>query len=118
MTRDECSRRRFLAKTFAWSVAGAVGASLAACGGENKATNNTAGNAAAEKVCVDLDHLTSDQASLRESVEYTNNSPDAAKMCGACAFFTAEGDGACGHCQILNGPAAKTGHCTSWAAKA
>jgi hypothetical protein len=70
----------------------------------------------AEGVCADPAKMDSGAAALRASLNYTEQSPDAAKSCAACAFFTA-GPGGCGSCQILSGPANSKGHCDSWGPK-
>jgi hypothetical protein len=56
--------------------------------------------------------------SLRVSLHYTAMSPDSAKACGACGFFTKDTDAsACGNCAIMSGNVNVKGHCDSWAAK-
>jgi hypothetical protein len=89
------------------TVAGSV-LVLAACG-----------KGGSKSACYDASKLTSGEKSLRDSLHYTDNSPDQAKTCSGCSFFeAAEGTPGCGHCKILNGPVAGTGHCDSWSAKA
>jgi hypothetical protein len=56
------------------------------------------------------------QKSLRDSLNYVEQSPDPSKSCTACSFFEAAGDG-CGTCHIFSGPANPHGHCDSWGAK-
>lgn len=70
----------------------------------------------AEEVCADPTKLDSGASALRASLNYVEQSPDPAKSCAACAFFTA-GAGGCGSCQILGGPANSKGHCDSWGPK-
>ena len=55
--------------------------------------------------------------SLRASLHYVEASPDAAKSCAACAFFTPDSAGGCGQCKIFTGPANPKGRCDSWSAK-
>lgn len=56
--------------------------------------------------------------SLRASLNYANPSPDAAKTCGGCAFFTRdESLPACGQCTIMSGHVDAGGVCDSWAAR-
>ena len=69
-----------------------------------------------EEVCVDPAKMDNGAAALRTSLNYVETSPDPAKTCAACAFFTA-GTGACGSCQIFGGPANSKGHCDSWGPK-
>jgi len=68
---------------------------------------------AADKVCFDPK---SGDTSLRTSMNYVERSPDPAKTCAACGFFSPTAEG-CGNCQIFNGPANAQGHCDSWGAK-
>lgn len=103
MTDETLSRRKLLTRTLQIPLGGLVLAAASSA-------------FAADKTCVDLEHLDSGQKSIRESLNYTNTSPDAAKTCGKCGFFEAKGDG-CGSCMIFSGPAAATGHCDSWSAK-
>lgn len=53
--------------------------------------------------------------SLRESLNYKEESAQPAQACSACAFFTAAG--ACGNCTILSDTVNPKGHCDSWSAK-
>lgn len=55
-------------------------------------------------------------SSLRASLHYVESSPDPAKKCGACGFFS-DPQGSCGKCVIFGGPANVDGHCDSWAAR-
>jgi hypothetical protein len=71
---------------------------------------------AADKVCADPTKLDDGQKSLRNSLNYVEQSPDPSKTCSGCSFFQAAGDG-CGACQIFSGPANDNGHCDSWGAK-
>lgn len=72
--------------------------------------------AAAQEVCADLKKLDSGAAALLTSLNYAELSPDPAKTCSSCAFFTA-GAGNCGQCQIVSGPTNPKGHCDSWGPK-
>lgn len=105
MTDMNFSRRKLLERSLQIPLGGLLLAAAA-----------TSVAQAADKVCVDMEHLDSGAKSIRESLNYTNKSPDAAKTCAACGFFEAKGDG-CGNCMIFTGPAAATGHCDSWSAK-
>ncbi len=55
-------------------------------------------------------------ASMRSELHYVEASTDAGKSCSVCAFFS-NLQGACGSCQILNGPVSPNGHCDSWSAR-
>jgi len=68
---------------------------------------------AAAESCVD-----SGSESLRASMNYANPSPDAAKTCAGCAFYTRdESLPACGQCTIMSSHVDETGICDSWAAR-
>jgi hypothetical protein len=71
---------------------------------------------AAGNVCADVKSMDSGAASLRNSLNYTEASPDVSKTCSACGFFQAGTEG-CGTCQIFNGPVNEKGRCDSWSAK-
>ena len=67
--------------------------------------------------CYDADAVPSGQAELRRSLEYTDHSPDPAKLCERCAFSTFA-KGPCGTCQMFSGgPVSPSGVCNSFAAK-
>ena len=70
--------------------------------------------ARAADACVD--HSTE---ALRTSLNYVSVSPDPAKPCSVCAFFTPDaGKPACGNCMIMTGLVDEKGHCDSWSPKA
>jgi hypothetical protein len=70
-------------------------------------------SADAGKLCADPTTMDSAQRSARESLHYTEASPDPAKSCSVCSFFQPAAP-PCGSCMIFNGPANATGHCDSW----
>jgi hypothetical protein len=63
--------------------------------------------------CVDPD---GSDSSLRQSLHYTESSPNPSQKCALCGFFS-EPQGNCGKCQIFGGPANANGRCDSWSAK-
>ena len=77
-----------------------------------------AGNAAttAPAACYDPDKLTLSQKSRRRANDYAEPSPDPARHCSLCSFFTAAAPG-CGSCTILGGAVAAGGLCSSFAAR-
>jgi hypothetical protein len=110
------SRRAFLNRSWQLPVAGAAVWTLAACGSKSSSPGSAAAPAA--KACADPAKLTDAEKAQRESFHYVEQSPDAAKTCSGCAFFTAPESGSgCGQCQVLLGPANPLGHCDSWSAK-
>jgi hypothetical protein len=97
------SRRKLLERGVQISVGGAVVATATSA-------------VAADKVCADPKAMDSGQKSIRQSLNYTEMSPDQTKTCSACGFFTMGTDG-CGQCMIFTGPANPKGHCDSWSQK-
>jgi len=96
-------RRRLLIRAMACGATLTIGA----CGNSDKPA-----------ACADPEKMSPSEKSLRDAQHYVERSPDPAKVCGGCAFFSAaEGAGDCGRCQIFNGPANAKGHCGSWAAR-
>ena len=101
---DSVSRRRFLAS--AGAVLG-VGPLLSACGG---------GDATAA-ACEGYDALDAAALRQRESLEYVDQTPNAAQRCDNCRFYQAPtGDPSCGGCQLFPGPVVPSGWCRSWVA--
>lgn len=68
---------------------------------------------AADAACHDA---TAEDQGLRQSLNYAEASPDPAKTCGDCGFYSGERTG-CGDCQIFHGKANGKGHCDSWSPK-
>lgn len=105
-SRPAVSRRQLLVS----------GIGLPLLGGGTLVALSACGKKAAQ-ACVDAASLPSSQRSLRESLQYTSQSPRAEQACAACAFFQADTSGACGHCQMIGGVVDATGHCNSWSPK-
>lgn len=98
----EQSRRNFL------GALAALPALLAASGAA----------AASDAVCYDADALPLNLKNRRKALGFVEQSPDAKRRCGLCAFFQAK-DGDCGSCQLLSGgPVKAAGVCNSFAPKA
>lgn len=96
------SRRKFL------GALAAVPALLAASGAA----------AASDAICYDPDALPLNLKNRRKALGFVEQSPDAKRRCGLCAFFQAK-DGDCGSCQLLSGGAVTAaGVCNSFAPKA
>jgi hypothetical protein len=65
--------------------------------------------------CVDPDELSDSAQGMRETVEYTDESPDPKRICNGCAYFKpVKADAACAHCEVLGSPVSAKGHCESW----
>jgi hypothetical protein len=70
---------------------------------------------AAGAACTNPDEWSDGEQGTRDSLEYTDNSPDPKKTCGGCQHFNRETPAAaCGNCEILSGPADAKGYCVSW----
>jgi len=65
--------------------------------------------------CVDPALLSRGEEQMRKTRAYVDTSTVANQDCANCQFFSADADGACGHCEILDGPVSRGGHCTAWA---
>jgi High potential iron-sulfur protein len=102
--QDRCesrrSRRCFLRSTLAFSL---LGVAQVVAGKD----------AASDEACGD----TEESSGLRESLHYTEQSPDQSQKCAGCAFFTIGDDKRCGRCQILGGRVSAEGRCDSWTKK-
>jgi High potential iron-sulfur protein len=99
------ARRATLRRLSACLVAAAAGGIAVALGAEKESL-----------VCAKPGALSEVEKRQRKLDNYTEQSPDPAKSCSACRFFTpgAE-DTACGQCAIFNGPANAKGRCDDWA---
>lgn len=102
------SRRALLGRSLHIPAVGAAVWALSACdqGGPKV------------EACAGPNNLTFSENSLRQASHYVEQSPDPAKDCTGCSFFSVgEGDGRCGKCEIFIGPVNAKGYCDSWAAK-
>jgi hypothetical protein len=69
-------------------------------------------------LCANPGALSQAENRQRELDNYTEKSPDPAKTCSGCRFFTPGGEPtACGKCEIFNGAANPKGKCDDWAAR-
>lgn len=122
MNTEKDSRRGFLLKLGAVAASVTIVPAMAGCGGDKGGEAGAAASggsqAKAATDCSDVSGLSDADKNLRQTLQYVETSPDPAKLCTNCQFYTpAEGGGACGACTILKGPIAPGGYCTSWAAK-
>lgn len=101
------SRRVFLARGgVAVGLATVAPSILAACGGGEEAGPN----------CVSPPGLTAEERTKRTQLNYVEASPDPARKCSACTFFTAgESPTACGPCSLGLGAVNPEGTCDSFA---
>ncbi len=52
----------------------------------------------------------------RESQGYVERTPNPGEDCAGCRFYTPGAEGACGGCQVVQGPINPGGYCRTWAA--
>lgn len=104
------TRRQLLRRTLgAGAAIAGSGFLIAACDEDEEQ--------AAELDCTDVSGLDAQERQTRETLGYTDESPEADQQCKNCRFFEpAESEGACGGCQIMPGPVHPLGWCKSWAA--
>jgi hypothetical protein len=69
--------------------------------------------------CNDTEGLEPAQIKVRESLKYTDDSPEAGKTCDNCKLYTQpETAGSCGGCTTVPGPIHPKGWCSAWVAAA
>lgn len=109
---DQISRKDFLVKGLVTGVAIAgAGAILSACKKEEKKAETAVS-------CNDTTGLTPEDIQQRTNLQYVDQTPDPTKRCDGCALYVAPAAGAaCGGCNLVKGPIAPAGYCTSWVAK-
>lgn len=67
--------------------------------------------------CTDTRELSQPDLLRRQSLEYTDVSPEGdAKSCATCKFYEPGSADQCGGCQLVAGPISPRGHCKMWAA--
>lgn len=74
-------------------------------------------NNAPNEACVDPQWLSRGEEQMRKTKKYTDVATTETEQCAGCEFFSAPDASGCGHCEILDGPVSKQGHCTAWASK-
>src|SRR5687768_5396348 len=104
---DAISRRSFLARgLMLGDAAGAVPILASSCGGGSNLQ------------CTDTSGLTAQEIAVRQSLEYTDVSPQADKRCSICRFYTAAASqDRCGGCTLIKGPIHPDGYCKSFVAR-
>ena len=133
------TRRHFLGRFAAAGAAGLGGSALlAACGGGEDAAEpaveapepnaDTAPGAAGTpaggeypvveaSTCEGYDTLDEQALTLRQTLNYQDDSPEEGRYCGNCQFKQAyEADAQCLGCQLFLGPVSPGGWCQSWVA--
>jgi hypothetical protein len=110
---DHISRKDFLFKGIVTGAAAAgAGMILAQCKKEEKKPD------AAAASCNDTTGLSPEDIQQRTNLQYVDKTADAAKRCDGCALYIAAAAGAaCGGCNLIKGPIAPAGYCTSWVPK-
>jgi len=103
------SRRSVLLRGLHLPVGGALLFGLAACGGKGESTASKGGT-----VCANPESLSDSEMGTRQSLGYTEQSPNPEQVCSGCAFYHAA-SGGCGTCDMFTGgPVNNQGHCQSW----
>lgn len=121
--RQQKYTRRNLLKRAAWAGAAGIGLlSLAACGSSEAAKPAEQAkqqvNSGAQLACAGSADIAATDEGARKALKYVEQSPDPARVCNNCRFFKQpEGGSACGGCQIVTGPIAPTGYCSTWTAR-
>jgi len=99
------ARRAALRRLTACFLAAATGGISVARGAEKEVL-----------VCARPGALSAAENQQRKLDNYTEQSPDPARTCSGCSFFTAGAQAAaCGRCAIFSGPANPKGKCDDWA---
>jgi hypothetical protein len=61
--------------------------------------------------------LAAEDLKLRETLHYTDHSPDPEKLCNGCQQYLANTDADCGSCKLMHGPIHPAGTCAAFAAR-
>lgn len=117
--KDKFTRKDFL-KRISMLFAGVAGAGsiITACGGGEAPEAKKAAPPPKKKAdpCSDYSGLTQAEIDIRSNFNYLKVSPDPAKLCDNCFYWTEpEGDSPCGGCTIIKGPIHAKGYCNQWA---
>lgn len=84
----------------------AAGSAVMACHKETKQLS-----------CTDTSALSSDDATMRKTLEYVDQTPAPPKQCDACQLYKAAAPETCGGCTVLKGPINPKGYCKSFVQK-
>ena len=61
--------------------------------------------------------LGADDRKLRETLHYTDRSPDPQKLCNGCQQYLPNNDADCGECKLMKGFIHPAGYCIAFAAR-
>lgn len=68
--------------------------------------------------CTDVSALSDAEKTGRTALQYTDKSPDSARVCTLCTYFQPASDPAqCASCKLIKGPVHPKGFCSGFAAK-
>ena len=68
--------------------------------------------------CTDVSQLNDADKAARSALQYTDKSPEAARVCNVCTYYQPAQDPAqCGSCKLVKGPVHPKGFCSGFAAK-
>ncbi|MFP4597044.1 MAG: high-potential iron-sulfur protein [Persicimonas sp.] len=127
MSDQKLNRRDFFKRAAVLgAVAAGAGTFLSACekpqNGEQAPADQqeqeqAAGGEAGDLNCEDTAGLDEAQIKTRESLNYTDESPEADQTCDNCQLYKEpEEAGTCGGCTTVPGPIHPKGWCTAWVA--
>lgn len=126
MSNSDLNRRDFFKRAALLGAAAAgAGSLLSACepqggngngnGDDQEASAEGGGEAPDDLSCDDESELDESEISTRESLEYTDESPEEGEYCDNCNLYKEpEEEGTCGGCQTVPGPIHPKGWCTAW----
>ena len=63
-----------------------------------------------------VNKLSAEDKKVRDTLQYTDRSPDPQKVCNRCQQYLPS-DADCGGCKLLKGPIHPDGYCTAFVAK-
>ena len=61
--------------------------------------------------------LSPEDAKLRETLKYTDHSPDPQKLCNGCQQYMPNTDADCGGCKLMKGLIHPAGYCAAFSAR-
>jgi hypothetical protein len=121
MSDDKLNRRDFFRRAAVLgAVAAGAGSFLSACERPEPSDPSATDQQAAapdDLNCEDTEGLEEQQISVRESLNYTDETPKPEQTCDNCSLYTQpEQPGTCGGCTTVPGPIHPKGWCTAWVA--
>ena len=69
------------------------------------------------ETCPPSPQLAAEDAKLRDTLHYTDRSPNADKLCNGCQQYLPNTDADCGGCKLLKGLIHPAGYCAAFSVK-